>query len=269
MDDTPAISVIIPMWNAAAVIAEAVASARAQTRSDLEILVVDDRSTDESCAIVAKLAAADPRVRMLHNTGAKGPGPARNVGLSAARGRYIAFLDADDLWHPQKLSRQIAFMAAGGHPLSCTAYLRRNVATGAETVIGVPAHIRRKDLLLTNWIACSSAVYDTDFFGFQQMPELRRRQDFAFWLGLLSESDAAGLDEVLMIYRQQAVSVSANKTAAAADTWAMYRGYFGMSLPVAAWVFGNYALRGVLRHRLPALAKRLGWLHSAHQVEND
>lgn len=269
MNNTPTISVVIPVWNAEAVIAEAVASVQAQTRGDWEILAVDDRSTDQSRAILARLAASDPRIRVLQNTGTKGPGPARNLGISAAQGRFVAFLDADDLWHPKKLARQIAFMESGGHRLSFTAYIRRNMATGVETEIGVPAHVQRKDLLLTNWIACSSAIYDVDFFGFQQMPELRRRQDFAFWLGLLGEADAAGLDEILMIYRQQASSVSSNKGAAAASTWAMYRDHLGLSFPEAAWVFGNYALRGLLRHRAPALARRLGWLHPARRVAND
>jgi teichuronic acid biosynthesis glycosyltransferase TuaG len=257
---TPRVSVVIPVYNAAGFVAEAIASVLAQTMPDWELIAVEDGSSDDSLAILQGLAT-DPRITVLSGGPNRGPGPARNRAIAAARGRFIAFLDADDLWHPEKLARQLAFMAQGP-VLSCTGYTRVTLATGATADVGVPARITRNALLHTNTIACSSAIYDTAFFGLRQMPALPRRQDFAFWLDLLLASDAAGLNLPLMTYRERAGSVSSGKGRAARSTWAMYRHHLHLPLPQAVWFFANYALRGAMRRKAPALARALGWLHA-------
>ena len=260
----PRVSVVIPVFNAAETLEATLASVQAQSLPDWEALLVDDGSTDDSPAILARLAAADPRLRCLSTEGQMGAGPARNAGIAAASGRFIAFLDADDQWHPRKLELQLAAMAAAGAVLSCTAWLRRDLARGTDTVIGVPARASRADLLKTNTMACSSAIYDRAHFGPRAMPALRRRQDFAFWLDLLRDTPfVLGVPLVLMTYRQHAASLSAPKGRAAADTWTLYRQTPGLTLPQAAWYFGQYALRGLARHRAPGLARRLGWLQDA------
>ena len=262
--DAPLVSVVIPVFNAAENEAATVASVQAQSLPDWEALLVDDGSTDGSAALMAQLAADDPRIRCLATAGQQGAGPARNAGIKAARGRFIAFLDADDQWHPEKLQLQLAAMAETGLPFSCTAYLRVNAADGRRKVVGVPARASRAELLKTNTVACSTAIYDRAHFGPRAMPDLRRRQDFALWLDLLRDTPAVlGLPSVLMTYREHPSSLSAPKGRAAADTWKMYRQIPGLSLPGAAWVFAHYALRGALRHRLPGLARRLGWLQGA------
>lgn len=261
---TPEVSVVMPVHNAAAFVAEAIASVRAQRFGDWELICVDDGSTDDSVAVIRAIAATEPRLRLIEAGRNEGPGPARNRGIAAARGRFIAFLDCDDLWHPEKLARQIPWMKAEGHALSYTAYTRLTLATGARVVVGVPDRVTRAQLLHTNVIGCSTAIYDRSTFGERRMPDLRRRQDFAFWLALLADVPAAaGLNLALTTYRQRGASVSSAKGAAARDTWAMYRGHLGLSAPRAAWVFVNYALRGLLRHRAPALARRLGILREA------
>lgn len=260
----PQVSVVMPVYNAAAFVAEAIASVQAQTFRDWELLAVDDGSADTSREVVAAIAAADPRVRLIAAGRNEGPGPARNRGIAAARGRLVAFLDADDLWHPEKLARQIAFMDAGGHALTYTAYTRLTLATGNRVVVGVPDRVTRAQLLRTNVIGCSTAIYDRSRLGPRQMPNLRRRQDFAFWLDLLGDTgQAAGLNVALTTYRQREASVSSSKGAAARDTWAMYRQHLGLPLPVAGYLFLNYSLRGLLRHRAPGLARALGLLRDA------
>lgn len=155
---------------------------------------------------------------------------------------------------PAICARLVA-MAAAGLPFSCTAY---------DRVVGVPARASRADLLKTNTVACSTAIYDRAHFGPRAMPALRRRQDFAFWLDLLRDTPAVlGLPLVLMTYRESPASLSGAKGRAAADTWGMYRQALGLSRAEASWYFGHYALRGLLRHRLPGLARRLGWLEGA------
>jgi teichuronic acid biosynthesis glycosyltransferase TuaG len=258
--DPPLVSVVIPVHNAADFIRAAIGSVQAQTYPNWEIHAVEDGSTDDSAIILATLAAADPRIHIQQLTAQSGPGPARNAGIRAAKGRFIAFLDADDLWHPEKLSRQIGWMLANHHVLTCTAYTRITVATGTETPIGVPARATRANLLKTNTIACSSAIYDATHFGLRQMPPLPKRQDFAFWLALLANADAHGLNERLMTYHARPQSVSSAKGQAAVHTWRMYRHHLGLPLPKAAWYFANYALRGLTRTRAPGLARAIGWL---------
>ena len=264
----PRVSVVIPVYNAAATLAATVASVQAQSLTDWEALLIDDGSSDDSPAIMARLAAGDARLRCLATAGRQGAGPARNAGIAAARGRYLAFLDADDRWHPRKLDLQLAAMEQAGMPFSCTAYLRQDLARGTDLVVGVPARASRADLLKTNTVACSTAIYDRAHFGARAMPALRRRQDFAFWLDLLRDTPAVmGLPLVLMTYRQHPASLSGRKGQAAADTWAMYRQALGLGRLQAGWYFGHYALRGLLRHRMPGLARRLGWLHPAQSPE--
>ncbi|MFQ8431914.1 glycosyltransferase family 2 protein [Amaricoccus sp. W119] len=241
----PLVSVVTPVWNAAGTLGATLASVRAQSLSDWEHLLIDDGSTDGSAALIAGAVAADPRIRALATGRNGGAGVARNLGLRAARGRYIAFLDADDRWHPEKLARQIGFMAAEGHAFSFTAYRRVDGAGRALGTVAVPARVTRGELLRRNVIGCLTAVYDRAHFGAVEMPEVRRRQDYGLWLRLLESVEAAhGLPEVLADYRVAAASLSGNKLVAARDTWMLYRRVVGLSLPRAAWYFAHYAAHG-------------------------
>lgn len=246
----PAVSVVTPVWNAAATLAETVASVREQTFADWEMLLVDDGSTDGSRALAEALAAADPRIRLLVQEANTGAAAARNRAIRAARGRFIAFLDADDLWRPEKLARQVPVLAAG-HPLVFAAY-RRIAADGRPLgIVRPPARVSRSDLLKGNAIGCLTAVYDTAALGRVEMPQVARRQDYGLWLELLRRTPHAhGLPEVLADYRVRAGSLSADKRAAARATWALLREVEGLPRHRAAWCFAHYAVGGV--------AKRLG-----------
>lgn len=255
----PKVSVVIPVFNAEASIERALKSILAQTETSWEAILVNDGSKDKSAHILEHRAAADDRIKAHHivNSGA---GPARNFGMSVARGDFIAFLDADDEWHPEKLSRQIAFMEANEAALSCTAYRRCDAETGGSVRVGVPFKRTRNQLLKTNSIACSSAIFRRAAFSNVKMPSLRRRQDFAFWLSLLEQTECAyGFDEVLMTYHKTPGSVSSSKSSAAADTWRLYRHHLKLPAASACYYFLHYAVRGVVRHKLPGFASRLGW----------
>jgi glycosyltransferase involved in cell wall biosynthesis len=257
----PQVSVIIPCHNAAAVIGRALASVRAQTLPEWEAIVIDDGSTDASVRALAPFLA-DPRIRLIRLPANLGAGPARNAGLEAARGRWVAFLDADDAWHPDKLARQSAFMRDRGAMLSATAYLRHDARTGREVAFGLPGRIGLAGYLKTNVMGFSTVMIDRAWLGARRLPDLRRRQDFAFLIGLLRDgTEAAGLNAALCTYHHGHASLSAAKGRAARDTWGMYRGHLGFGLPRAAWYFGHYALRGALRHKAPGLARALGLLH--------
>lgn len=245
----PRVSVIIPARNAATTLALTLASVQAQTLPQWEALVINDGSTDHTAAIVARMATADPRIRLLQGS-AQGSSAARarNVGINAAQGRYIAFLDADDLWLPEKLAMQIPMLDQGA-PLVFSAYQRFAGPDG--TPLGtIPARstVRHSDALDGNPIGCLTAVWDSHHFGRAHMPDVALQEDYAFWLMLLrSGATAVGLPHVLARYRVAPGSASANKLRAACGTWSVLRAQPDLSLPRAALGFTRYALGASLR----------------------
>lgn len=257
------VTVIIPCYNAADTIGRALASVQAQTLTDWQAIVIDDASTDDSVARLAPIMAAEPRIRLIRLAQNGGAGRARNAGLAQAEGRWVAFLDADDAWHPEKLALQTRFMADEGLALSATAYRRVNAATGTVVAFGLPRRIRYQDLLKTNVMGFSTVIYDRAALGTRLMPELRQRQDFAFLLTLLRDlPHAGGMNRVLCTYALGHRSLSSDKGGAARQTWRLYRGYLGLGPVAAAWYFGQYAGRALLRHKTPALARALGLLRA-------
>lgn len=246
--DAPAVSVVTPVWNAEATLAETVASLRAQTRGDWEMLLVDDGSTDGSRALAERLAAEEPRVRLLGWASRRGAAAARNAAIRAARGRFIAFLDADDLWRPEKLAVQIGYMEAAGAPFTFAAVRRIDAAGRPLGVVRVPARVDHAGLLRGNVIPCQTAVYDRAHYGAAEMPPLARRQDYGLWLRLLARGgEAHGLPQVLADYRVRPGSLSANKLTAAAATWRVYREVAGLGRAHAAWRLGGNLARGALK----------------------
>lgn len=257
----PTISVILPCYNAGPALRDAVESVRAQSRRDWELLVIDDGSTDGSASFVEDLGRRDIRVQLVTLPENRGAAAARNAGLARARGKYAAFLDADDAWHPEKLQRQIAAMQTRKLTLSATAYLRENVGTGRRVMFGVPPVITRESLRRTNVMGFSTVIYDLEHHALRQMPDMRRRQDFAFLLQLLGEDgEAGGVNLPLTWHVTGLNSLSSNKLAAVMDTWPVYRQSEGLGLAASAACFAQYLSRAVLRHKAPWLARKLGVL---------
>jgi teichuronic acid biosynthesis glycosyltransferase TuaG len=244
----PRVSIVTPVWNAAATLAAAVASARAQTLADWEMLIVDDGSTDGSRALAEDLAARDPRLRVLGHAERRGAAAARNAAIRAARGRFLGFLDADDLWHPQKLAVQVGYMERAGVPFSFAAVRRIDEAGRPLGVLSVPPRVDHARLLRGNVIPCQTAAFDRAHYGAVEMPDLPRRQDYGLWLTLLARGgEAHGLQEVLADWRMRPGSLSANKLVAAGGTWRVYREVAGLSRPRAAWYLGHNLARGALK----------------------
>ena len=178
------VSIITPSWNVAPLIGETIASVQAQTMTDWELLIADDCSTDQTAAIVESHAAQDPRVKLIRQPRNGGPALARQAAIEQAQGRFIAFLDSDDLWLPAKLERQIAFAQAKRAALSYTAFRRIN-ETGSVTgrLIEVPASLNYEQLLKNTSIATLTALVDRDVAGNIAMKN-EPYDDFCLWLAM-------------------------------------------------------------------------------------
>lgn len=245
--DRPLVSIVMPTHNSGAFLEEAVASVRAQTITDWELLLVDDASTDGSADLARNLQVVDPRIRIFLKAENQGPAVSRNIALEHARGRYIAFLDSDDLWRPKKLERQLALLRCGTARLVYSAYEKVDESGRATgRVIRVPARVDYAGLLRATVIATSSAMIDTERTGPVRMPELRKRQDYGLWLSLLRDGGhALAVEEPLMYLRKRPGSVSSNKISAIYYTWLVYRRCEGLPVGRSLFYMAHYTTRAL------------------------
>lgn len=230
MKDYGLVSIITPTYNSAMFIAETIESIIAQLYSNWELLITDDCSNDDTCSIIERYAITDSRIKLFRLATNSGAGAARNLSIREARGRYIAFCDSDDRWYPDKLEKQLAFMAEKNCGLSYTSYITCN-EEGKNTGIVV---CRKKETLFSvkcdNGIGCLTVIYDTNKAGKKEMPLLRKRQDWGLWLKVLSECRVAyGMKEPLSIYRIRNNSLSREKLSLIKYNLAVYKTVLGWS----------------------------------------
>ena len=246
----PVVSIITPAFNASRTIAQTIESVQAQTYQHWEMVIVDDLSADDTCDVVEKYMKEDSRIRLLRQRINGGPACARNASLKAAVGRYVAFLDSDDYWLSAKLERQLSFMMASNVAFSYTLY-RRFVDNIEEAgpLVDLPTSFTYEALLKNTGIACLTVMVDRELAGVIEFP-LIRHEDYSLWLTLLKRGLVAhGLLEDLARYRVSSSSVSGNKLKSATWVWSIYRDGEKLSLPHAAWCFGNYAWNAYRRNR--------------------
>jgi glycosyltransferase involved in cell wall biosynthesis len=207
------VSIITPSYNSSRFIEQAIMSVLAQTYSHWEMLIVDDCSPDNSNAIIEKYRRQDNRIKLIKLSENSGPAVARNQAIEAAKGRYLAFLDADDLWLPEKLSTQVEVMQTTGCALSYSFYKKIDEADqDLGIIVKSPLQLTYRDMLKSNYIGCLTAMYDTQKIGKVYMPQIHKRQDYGLWLSILKKTDyAVGIDQVLAAYRITTNSISSNK----------------------------------------------------------
>ena len=245
----PLVSIIMPSFNSERHIAAAIESVRSQTLTNWELLISDDCSTDLTCEIVSRVAEEDSRVRLFPLKENGGAAAARNNSLAHARGRYIAYLDSDDLWYPQKLECQVAFMIQCGAAFSCCSY---EVVGEDGTPLGRTVHMLDKcdymGFLTHNLLQTVGIMADTDRVNTELlvMPNLRRRQDAATWLQVLKAGHSCyGIPDVLCAYRRVEGSLSSDKVKAVQGVWRLYREVEQLSLPTSLYCFIRYAALAV------------------------
>lgn len=244
------VSIITPAYNAAKFIEEAIRSVQSQSYQNWEMIIVDDCSEDDTCSIVECMTKTDSRIRLIKHKTNGGAATARDTALKAANGRYIAFLDSDDLWLPDKLEHQLRFMEEVGAPLSYTRF--RRISENADTcgnLIAIPLRLTYKQLLGNTAIATSTAVIDREKTGPFEITRTYY-DDFELWLTILKRGLVAyGLDEDLMRYRVVNKSLSRNKLKSLRKVWQTYRQLEGLGRVPAAWYLVNYAWNALMKYR--------------------
>lgn len=286
-DPVPLVSIIVPVYNAAPFIDSTIDTVRNQTFGDWELILVDDASCDDSVerirTVGAKLVMAGnvrfaeegaaagsktdairkadvdvaeslPVIRLINKQENAGAAAARNTGLDAARGRYIAFLDADDIWRPDKLARELEFMKETGAAFVFTAYQfgdENAVPTGKA--VHVPPELTFRKALTRTIIFTSTVLFDTAKIDRRllYMPYIPSEDTATWWQILKSGVTAYGLDEELVIYRRPKNSLSSDKKEAVRRIYNLYRQIAGLS-PVSAWFHvAGWAFHAVARRILP------------------
>jgi teichuronic acid biosynthesis glycosyltransferase TuaG len=245
------VSVITPSYNAEKFIEHTIRSVQNQTHQNWEMLIVDDCSSDATIDIITKIANEDPRVKLTRLETNSGAAVARNTAIEKATGKYIAFLDSDDYWKPEKLEKQLEFMEQNDYVFSYTNYeIVKEDGSPTDMEIKVPTSLTYHDLLKNTIIGCLAVMINIEKIGKYKMPNIRTRQDFALWLSILKDGYTAyGLKSSLSCYRKVEGSISSNKYKAAKKTWAVYRNIEKLSLPYSAWCFVNYAFNAVKKSR--------------------
>jgi glycosyltransferase involved in cell wall biosynthesis len=245
------VSIITPLYNSSKFIEECIASVLSQTYQNWEMIMVDDKSTDDTIEVVRKITNGDVRFTLIELEENIGSGLARNKAIAAAKGRYIAFLDSDDMWLPNKLKTQIEFMNSNNLAFTYTSYDLLNYKNINIGTFKTKSLITYSELLKTNCIGCSTVIYDTKFLGKRYFNELRTRQDYVLWLSILKEVKyTKGISEPLSIYRIRKESISSNKRSAILQVWYVYRKIEKLNLIKSLYYFTHYAINGIKKYRL-------------------
>lgn len=255
------VSIVTPSYNSASYIASTIKSVLQQELADFEMIIVDDYSTDGTVEVVKEYTKLDSRIKLIELDCNGGAAVARNTAIEMAKGRYIAFIDSDDLWFPEKLASQIKFMRGNDVAFSYSAYEKVDELGHRLGAVGVPKKVSYNDLLKVCSIGCLTAIYDAEKLGKVYMPLIRRRQDLGLWLRILKKIPYAyATPGVLAQYRVRGGSISSDKRIAAKYTWKLYREIERLSIGKAAYYFSHYAINGIFRTKFPNLARFLGLL---------
>ena len=254
-DFIPSVSVITPCYNAACFISETIESVLSQDFFEWEMLIIDDCSSDESREVVESYCRFDERIKLVRLDKNMGAAYCRNVALEASTAKYVAFLDSDDLWKPNKLSSQLEVMEAGV-VFSCTGYRQFFDSSDLET--GVLVDVAKvfemysyEDLLAKKiTVGCCTVMLRREAIRNTKMPSIRSGQDYAFWLELCRENklEITLIPDVLSYYRLVRGSISSNKLKKAKSQWLIYRRLEKLSLIRALFFFGSYAVRALVQN---------------------
>lgn len=249
--EKPLVSIVMPAYNMERYIESAICSVQSQTYKNWELLVIDDGSTDKTCEIVERLAAGDDRIRLIRNEKNVGVARTRNRGFEMAAGCYVALLDSDDLWRPEKLDYQVALAVDTGADIVYCSY--GMIGESGKKICDdfiVSAQTDFKESLSRMVISCSTALLSQNVFKKYRFDPEYYHEDLVFWLQILRDGLLArGQTEVLADYRVHDGARAANKFRSAMNRWKVYRTYFNLSVKDSAFFLIKYAFLGVMKYQ--------------------
>lgn len=247
------VSIITPLYNAERYVSETINSVLNQSYKNWEMILVDDCSSDQSVSIVEKIQEQDVRIRLLKNQTNIGPGASRNKAIDEASGDIIAFLDSDDIWHPEKLSKHLGFMEDKVSVFSHTSY---GFIDEDGRKIKSTFHVSNKPidyhgLLKRTEISCLTAMFDVNKLGKMHMPALSRAEDYGLWLDILKKGVVSDpLDEELAYYRQHSASATSEKWKHILQHWRFLRNRESLSFLTSTYYTLHWAFNGFLKYYL-------------------
>ena len=247
MENQPLVSVIMPCYNMESYVSDSIASVQRQTYPHWELLIVDDASTDRTVEIVKSLAEQDEKILFVVKKEHSGIADTRNQCIQMAKGRFLAFLDADDIWHPEKMETQLRFMMDHNVGFTYTTYdwIDEDGKT-LNKFINTIGNLDYKKYLCNTIIGCSTVMVDTAIVGQVTVPRFRTSEDTATWLGILKKGHLAyAIDEPLVSYRIRRKSASSNKLKASADLWKVYRRHEKLPFFKAIYYFSCYTFNAI------------------------
>lgn len=247
MESQPLISVIMPCYNMASYVSDSIKSVIAQTYPHWELLIVDDASSDETVNIIKSYAQADSRIKFAIKKQNSGISDTRNQCIQMAQGQFLAFLDADDIWHPEKLEKQLSFMLAKniGFTYSTYDWIDEDGKI-MNKFINTIGNLDYKTYLRNTIIGCSTVMVNKAIIGDVFVPKFRTSEDTATWLDILRKGLMAyAIDESLVSYRIRRKSASSNKIRASIDLWKVYRQHEKLPFFKAIYYFSCYAFNAV------------------------
>ena len=248
--ENPLVSVIMPAYNAERFIARSIESALNQTVQEIELIVIDDCSSDNTCRIAEEYAAGDTRVTVLRNEQNMGVARTRNRGFDVCRGAYVALLDSDDIWYPAKLEKQLALIQKEQADIAYCSYALVNEQgeKKCDDFI-VPTSTDFEEMLGSNMIGCSTVMLTSEIARQHRFSDRGYHEDYVLWLHLLKQGKkAVGLSETLVDYRVYSGSKASNKLKSAKFRWQIYRDILKLSRAASAWYFTRYAVAGVAKY---------------------
>ena len=248
--EKPLVSVIMPCYNMEEYISDTIVSVQKQTFPHWELVIVDDASTDRTAEIVKSYQNQDDRIRFFVKSTHSGIADTRNQCLKMAQGRYLAFLDSDDVWHPEKLDQQLHFMTERNIGFSYSSYdCIDQMGNPLQKMVKAKCDLKYEAYLRNTIIGCSTVMLDKNIVGEVAVPNFRTSEDTATWLNILKKGFLAyAIEQPLTSYRIRQHSASSNKLKAAADLWKVYRQSEKLPLPKAIVCFSSYAFNAIKKH---------------------
>lgn len=250
MNSIGLVSVVMPVFNREALIAESINCVLNQTYTNLELVICDDCSTDSTVEVIKDTIGDDPRVKLIQHEVNQGAAETRITAANNATSSWIAFIDSDDLWAPDKLEKQVKLLSDTGADAvySASAFIEEN-GTPVDYIFHVPTTISYKELLKQNVMSNSSVIVRKDLFLKYGQANADVHEDFKCWLSILKNgSKVVGIDEALMTFRLTVKSITTNKKKSSVMTWNTYKD-MGLNIFQRIYYMSNYTVRSLIKYR--------------------